>query len=278
MKICISCDSTCDIPKDLLEKYDIHLMPITIMLGTEEHHDGIDVTPEDIFNFVDKTNELPKTSAVNIYEYTEYFKKLRQQYDAVIHFSLSFAISSTGNNARLASNDVDNVYVIDTKSLSSGSGLLVLSCVDKLKEGKDIKTIVKELEEEANKVQASFLLDTLRFLHKGGRCSGIALLGANVLKIKPRISLVDGKMQVTKKYRGNIEDALMKYADDLLKEIPPNKKRVFVTYSSPVEPTRTKLLQMLKDYGFEEVLESSACATICTHCGRKTLGVLYIAK
>ncbi len=278
MKICISCDSTCDIPKDLLEKYDIHLMPITIMLGTEEHHDGIDVTPEDIFNFVDKTNELPKTSAVNVYEYTEYFKKLRQQYDAVIHFSLSFAISSTGNNARLASNEVNNVYVIDTKSLSSGSGLLALSCVDKLKEGKDIKTIVKELEEEANKVQASFLLDTLRFLHKGGRCSGIALLGANVLKIKPRISLVDGKMQVTKKYRGNIEDALMKYADDLLKEIPPNKKRVFVTYSSPVEPTRTKLLQMLKDYGFEEVLESSACATISTHCGRKTLGVLYIAK
>ena len=278
MKICISCDSTCDIPKDLLEKYDIHLMPITIMLGTEEHHDGIDVTPEDIFNFVDKTNELPKTSAVNVYEYTEYFKTLRQQYDAVIHFSLSFAISSTGNNARLASNDVDNVYVIDTKSLSSGSGLLALSCVDKLKEGKDIKTIVKELEEEANKVQASFLLDTLRFLHKGGRCSSIALLGANVLKIKPRISLVDGKMQVTKKYRGNIEDALMKYADDLLKEIPPNKKRVFVTYSSPVEPTRTKLLQMLKDYGFEEVLESSACATISTHCGRKTLGVLYIAK
>lgn len=278
MKICISCDSTCDIPKDLLKKYDIHLMPITIMLGTEEHHDGIDVTPEDIFNYVDKTNELPKTSAVNVYEYTEYFKKLRQQYDAIIHFSLSFAISSTGNNARLASNDFDNVYVIDTKSLSSGSGLLALSCVDKIQEGKNIEIIVKELEEEANKVQASFLLDTLRFLHKGGRCSGIALLGANVLKIKPRISLVDGKMQVTKKYRGNIEDALIKYADDLLKEIPPNKKRVFVTYSSPVEPTRTKLLQMLKEYGFEEVLESSACATISTHCGRKTLGVLYIAQ
>ncbi len=278
MKICISCDSTCDIPKDLLKKYDIHLMPITIMLGTEEHHDGIDVTPEDIFNYVDKTNELPKTSAVNVYEYTEHFKKLRQQYDAIIHFSLSFAISSTGNNARLASNDFDNVYVIDTKSLSSGSGLLALSCVDKIQEGKNIEIIVKELEEEANKVQASFLLDTLRFLHKGGRCSSIALLGANVLKIKPRISLVDGKMQVTKKYRGNIEDALIKYADDLLKEIPPNKKRVFVTYSSPVEPTRTKLLQMLKEYGFEEVLESSACATISTHCGRKTLGVLYIAQ
>lgn len=278
MKIGISADSTCDIPKELLEKYDINLMPIKIMLGTEVKQDGINVTPDDIFNFVDTTGELPKTSAVNTYEYSEHFKNLKEKYDAVIHFSLSFAISSTGNNARLASLDLENVYVIDTKSLSSGSGLLVLSCVDKIKENKDIKTIVKELENEANKVQASFLLDTLKFLHKGGRCSSIALLGANVLKIKPRISLIDGKMQVTKKYRGNIEEALIKYCDDLLKEIPPNKKRVFVTYSSPVEPTRTILLKKLQDMGFEEVLESSACATICTHCGRKTLGVLYIAE
>lgn len=248
------------------------------MLGDDVKQDGINVTPDDIFNFVDTTGELPKTSAVNIYEYGEHFKTLKEKYDAIIHFSLSFAISSTGNNARLASLDMENVYVIDTKSLSSGSGLLVLSCVDKIKENKDIKTIVSELEEEANKIQASFLLDTLKFLHKGGRCSSIALLGANVLKIKPRISLVDGKMQVTKKYRGNIEEALLKYCDDLLKEVPPNKKRVFVTYSSPVEPTRTILLKKLKDMGFDEVLESSACATICTHCGRKTLGVLYIAQ
>lgn len=278
MKICISCDSTCDIPKDLVEKYDIHLMPITVMLGSEEHHDGIDITAEDVFKYVEKTNELAKTSAVNIYEYSEYFKKLKEKYDAIIHFSLSFAISSTGNNAKIASKEYENVYVIDTKSLSSGSGLLALSCIDKIKEGKDIKTIIKEIEQETNKVQASFLLNTLRFLHKGGRCSSIALLGANFLKIKPRISLVDGKMQVTKKYMGNIENALLKYCDDLLEEVKPNLKRVFVTYSSPVEPTRTILLKKLKDYGFDEVLESSACATISTHCGPKTLGVLYIAK
>ena len=199
MKICISCDSTCDIPKDLVEKYDIHLMPITVMLGSEEHHDGIDITAEDVFKYVEKTNELAKTSAVNVYEYSEYFKKLKEKYDAIIHFSLSFAISSTGNNAKIASKEYENIYVIDTKSLSSGSGLLALSCIDKIKEGKDIKTIIKEIEQETNKVQASFLLNTLRFLHKGGRCSSIALLGANFLKIKPRISLVDGKMQVTKK-------------------------------------------------------------------------------
>ena len=278
MKIAISCDSTCDIPKDLIEKYNIHLMPITILLGSEERKDGIDVSPQDVFDYAEKSGELARTSAVNVYEYLEYFKKLRENYDAVIHFSLSFGISSTGNNALSASHDVDNVYVIDTKSLSSGSGLLALSCVDKIQEGKDIDTIVNELNAEADKVQASFLVDTLKFLYKGGRCSSIALLGANLLKIKPRISLVNGKMEMTKKYRGSISDALIKYFEDIVKEVEPNKRRVFVTYSSPVEPARTIILDKLKKIGFEEILESSACATISTHCGPKTLGILYIAK
>ena len=278
MKIAISCDSTCDIPKDLIEKYNIHLMPITILLGSEERKDGIDVSPQDVFDYAEKSGELARTSAVNVYEYLEYFKKLRENYDAVIHFSLSFGISSTGNNALSASHDVDNVYIIDTKSLSSGSGLLALSCVDKIQEGKDIDTIVNELNAEADKVQASFLVDTLKFLYKGGRCSSIALLGANLLKIKPRISLVNGKMEMTKKYRGSISDALIKYFEDIVKEVEPNKRRVFVTYSSPVEPARTIILDKLKKIGFEEILESSACATISTHCGPKTLGILYIAK
>ena len=278
MKICISCDSTCDIPKDLLEKYDIHLMPITILLGSEERKDGINVTAQDVFDYAQNSGELARTSAVNVYEYLEYFKQLRQQYDAVIHFSLSFAISSTGNNALSASHDIDNVYVIDTKSLSSGSGLLALSCADKIQEGKNIEDIVSELKQEAEKVQASFLVDTLKYLLKGGRCSSIALLGANLLKIKPRISLVNGKMEMTKKYRGNISDALLRYFEDIIEEVEPNKKRVFVTYSSPVEPARTQIIERLKQMGFEEILESSACATISTHCGPKTLGVLYIAK
>lgn len=278
MRICVSADSTCDIPKDLIQKHNIHLKPIAVTIGEEVRYDGIDITPEEVFNIVDTTNVLPKTSAVNSFEYTEYFNKLKQEYDAVIHLSLSFGVSSTGNNARLAAMDIDNVYVIDTKSLSSGSGLLVLSCVDKVNEGKDVKTIVEELEQEAEKIQASFLVDTLKYLHKGGRCSSLALLGANLLKLKPRISLVDGKMQVTKKYRGKIEDALIKYFEDLIEEVKPNKKRVFVTYSSPVEPTREIIKQRLIDMGFEEVLESMACATISTHCGPKTMGVLYMGE
>lgn len=278
MNIGISADSTCDIPQDLIQKYDINITHLTVLLGDEEHKDGVDITPTQIFDFVDKTGILPKTSAINTTEYTEHFTKLTKKYDAVIHFSLSFNISSTGNNARLASQKFDNVYVIDTKSLSSGSGLLILSCVDKINAGKDLKTILNELEKEVNKIQASFLVDTLKFLHKGGRCSSIALLGANLLKIKPRISLVDGEMQVTKKYRGNIQDALLKYADDLLEEIKPDKTRVFVTYSSRVNPTVDILKDKLRSLGFKQIIESQAGATICSHCGKKTLGVLYMSE
>ena len=278
MKIGICADSTCDIPQDLIKKYDIRLMPITITLGEDIRHDGIDVEPKDVFEYVETTGNLPKTSAMNSVEYSEFFGKLRKEFDAVIHFALSFGISSTGNNARLASLNHDNVYVIDTKSLTSGSGLLVLSCVDKIAEGKDVEQIVKELEEEAEKLQVSFVVDTLKYLHKGGRCSSIALLGANILKIKPRISVVDGKMQMTKKYRGKLDDVFMQYVDEILEEVKPNKKRVCLTYSSSVEPARTKILEKLNQLGFEEVFETSACATICSHCGRNTMGVIYMAE
>ena len=277
MKIGISADSTCDLPKELIEKYNIHLTPITIILGDEERHDGVDVTIDDLYDYVDKTGQLPKTAALNPAEYEEHFNKVLENYDYCIHFALSFGISSTGTNARLQASQMENVYVVDTKSLSTGSGLLILSCLDKIAEGKDVNTIIAEIEAEVEKTQASFLVDTLKYLHKGGRCSSIALLGANLLKIKPRISLVDGKMEVTKKYMGSIEKALVKYAKDMLEEVKPNKKRAFVPYSSPVDCI-PEIKQMLIDYGFEEVLESQAGATISTHCGKKTLGILYIAE
>ena len=278
MKIGITADSTCDIPKELREKYDITIIPFGVMLKDELRHDGIDIVPQDLYDFVDRTKELPKTSAINEMEYLELFETKLKSYDQVIHFSLSSEISSSYNNAKMAAEKLSNVYVVDTKSLSSGSGLLILSCVDKINEGKDVDTILKEINEEVPKVQASFLVDTLKYLHKGGRCSGVAKLGAQVFSIKPRISLVDGKMIVSKKYMGGISSCLIKYCNDILQEVEPNKKRVFVTYSTPVEPAREIIKNKLKEEGFEEVLECSACATICTHCGPKTLGILYIAK
>ena len=278
MKIGITAESTCDIPQEIREKENIDIIPFVVMIGEELRHDGIDITPQDLYDYADKTKELPKTSAINEVEYEEFFARKLKDNDAVIHFCLSSEISSACSNAQRAAEKFNNVYVIDSKSLSSGTGLLVLSCVDKIKEGKDLETILKEINEEVPKVQASFLIDTLKYLHKGGRCSGIAKIGAAMFSIKPRISLINGKMEVTKKYMGSINSCLIKYCKDMLKEVEPNKDRVFVTYSSPVDPARETIINMLKENGFKDIIECRACSTICTHCGPKTLGVLYIAK
>lgn len=279
MRIGISADSTCDIPLDLIKKYNIKLMPMIITLDTDEYQDGIDITQEKLYEYIERTGNLAKTAARSTYEYVEHFESMLAECDKVIHFSLSFKISSTGNNARLASEEIGNgkVAVIDSKSLTTGQGLLVLSAAEKVAKGQDFDSIVTEAMAEVDKIQASFLVDTLKYLHKGGRCSSLALLGANILKIKPRISLVDGEMKVTKKYMGGIEPSLVKYVNDMLKECPPNKKRVFVAHSSQM-PVVDKICQMLKDYGFEEVISNDAGPTICTHCGKNTCGILYVKE
>lgn len=279
MKIAISADSTCDLSPELKEKYNINYMPIIVTLGENEYEDGINITTTELYDFIDKTGTLAKTAARSAYEYQDHFEKLLKEYDHVIHFSLSYKLSATGNNAKTASEELgtDKVTVIDTKSLSTGSGLLIISCAEKIAEGKDLQRIVSEILEEREKVQASFLVDTLKYLHKGGRCSSLALLGANLLKIKPRISLVDGEMKVTKKYMGNINSSLIKYVKDMLVECPPNLDRIFVTSSSPMEISET-IVQMVKDFGFKEVLTTSAGCTVSTHCGKNTLGILYIKK
>lgn len=279
MKILISADSTCDLSKELQQKYNISIMPIIVTLGDKEYEDGINITQEQLYSHINSTGMLAKTAARSAFEYQEHFERLLKECDHVIHFSLSFRISATGNNALSAAKELgeDKVTVIDTKSLSSGSALLILSTAEKIMAGKDLETIKSEVLAEVNKVQASFLVDTLKYLHKGGRCSGVALLGANLLKIKPRISLVNGEMKVTKKYMGNINSSLLKYVKDILAEYPPNKKRVFVTSSSPME-IKAKIAETLKDYGFEEIIEADAGCTICTHCGKNTLGILYMAE
>lgn len=279
MKFAISSDSTCDLSPELLKKYNVTLMPMIITLDDKEYQDGIDINQDQLFDFIEKTGNLPKTSARSSYEYVEHFENMLAECDHVFHFSLSYKISSTGNNARIAADEIGNgkVTCFDSKSLTTGMGLMIASCAEKIKAGKSIEEITNEITAEIEKVQASFLVDTLKYLHKGGRCSSLALLGANLLKIKPRISLVNGEMKVTKKYMGNIEQSLLKYVDDILKECPPNKKRAFITYSSFM-PVADKIEQILKDYGFEEVYQTFAGSTVCVHCGKKTLGVLYVAE
>lgn len=275
MKIGISADSICDLTPELLKKFNVHLMPMVITLDDQEYEDGVNINQEQLFKFTETTGRLPKTSARSSYEYLEHFEKMLNEYDHIIHFAISFKISSTGNNAVVASKELDGkVTVIDTKSLTTGAGYLIMSCAEKIENGESLEKIVTDIEQQKEKMQVSFLVDTLKFLHKGGRCSSLTLLGANLLKIKPRISLIDGEMKVTKKYIGNIEVSLIKYVNDILKECPPNKKLAFVTYSSYM-PVADEIEKMLKDFGFEQVIQTYAGPTICTHCGKKTLGIIY---
>lgn len=279
MKIAITSDSSCDLTQEQQERINLIKIPYKVILGDKEYIDGVNINQNDIYEYVKQTKNLPKTSCINANEYEVFFREVLKSYDALIHINLSFGLSSSGNNAVIASNQIgtDKVKVIDSESLSSGVALLVMSCHDKILENKSLETIVEELEAEKKKVQASFVINTLSFLHKGGRCSSLELLGANILGIKPRITVKDGKMSVTKKYVGKINQVVVKYFNDIIKECPPNKKRAYVTYSSPI-PAKDELLQNLRAMGFEEVVECQASSTICCHCGPETLGVLYIAE
>ena len=274
----ISADSTCDLPKEFIEKYDIRINAMPFSLGEDDlRHDGVTGTSKDVFDYVEKTGKLPTTSAYNEYEYTEHFKEIKKDYDVIIHFSFSWDISSTGANAKRASEGMENVFVIDSKNVTCGISLLILECCQLREQGLGVKEIINKIETLKTKVQTSFLIDTLKYLHKGGRCSGVALLGSKILNIKPRISVINGKMEVTKKYLGSINNCMIKYCDDILNEVPADKKRVFVAYSTPLD-VKDKIIKKLKDYGFEEIIEAQVGPSICIHCGQGAMGVIYLAK
>lgn len=277
MRIGISADSTCDLPQELVEKYDIRLNAMPFSLGERLCHDGVDGTSQDVFDYVQKTGKLPTTSAYNAFEYKEHFEKALKDYDALIHVSFSTEVSSTGNNARLAAEEFDNVYVIDSRNLSAGFATVVMEVVDRVNAGMEINQIIEEVNGLVDKVQSSFVIDTLKYLHKGGRCSGIAVLGANILKIKPRISVLNGKMEVTKKYRGKIEEVAKTFFEETVTECPPATKRAFVVLSTPVD-IKEYFDRRLKELGFEEVYYVQAGPSICIHCGEKTVGLMYLGK
>lgn len=279
MKIIVTTDSTSDLPKELVEKYNIGVMPLNVNLGDDTFEDGIDIGPEKIFNYVDTTGILPKTGARSALAYQEFFEKQMKDLnaDALIHISLSSELSSSHENALMASQELQNVKVLDSMSLSTGCALLVLSAIDKINEGKDLRTTYLELQEERNRVQASFVINNLKYLYKGGRCSALAMFGANVLRIKPKIKLASGKMIVDKKYMGKYEQVLINYVKDLLKDYQNvDKKRVFITFTTKNDEINAQIEQILKDYGFEEIIQNYAGSTIASHCGRDTLGVLFI--
>ena len=277
MKIAISIDSACDMPQELKKKYNISVMPYYVMLGDRECVDGVNVTSEDLFDYVKQTGNLPKTAAISAAKFGEYFEELLTKYDEVIHFSLSSQMTSSCLNAMSGAEGL-KVHVIDSKSLSSGIALLVIKCAQMVEEGNlTASEIVEQIKGMTDRVQASFLVDTLTYLHKGGRCSAVALVGSKLLKIKPKILVKDGKMEVSKKYMGNINNCLIKYVEDTLNGNNPEKTVAFCTHSSKMEITE-QICQKLRDFGFSEVYDVYAGSTISSHCGPGTLGILFINK
>lgn len=278
MKIVISAESTIDLPKELLDKYNIKTTPFTINLGDELIEDHFGVSKE-IFEFVDKSKKLPKTSAVSPDQFKTHFENLKKDYDAIVHVSLSSLISSAYNNACMVAKEMENVYVVDSKSLSTGIALLAIKGKDLIDEGKDAKEIFETLQALTPKVEASFVLERLNYLYKGGRCSALALLGANILKIKPQIILSDGRMIVGKKYMGNMTKVVDKYIDDLLDSNPnPILEHVFITHSSPMPEAEKILTEKLENRGFKYIHNTLAGGTISSHCGPNCIGVLFLNK
>lgn len=275
MKIAISVESTNDLGKELLDKYDINVIPYTITLGNETFKDGEKTTAE-MFEYVDKHNVLPKTTALNEYEYTEFFEGLKKDHDAVVHICLSSGITSSCGNAERAAKNVADTYVVDSESLSTGIGLLAIYARELADKGVSAEEIAKKVQARAAKLQVSFVIERLDYLFKGGRCSGLQLLGANLLKIRPRIVLKEGKMINDKKFRGGMGGVVAKYCAETLKEFNnPDRKRVFITYTTASEEMLEAARKACKDAGFEEILETRAGGTIASHCGANTLGILY---
>lgn len=279
-KIIISSDSTCDLSAELKEKYGIKIIPLGITLGTQVYHDGVDITPDDIYAHHEKTGELPKTTASNVGECIDYFTELKKDGDAIIHFTISSAMSSTYNNTCMAAEEFDDVYVIDAQNLSTGSGLLVLAAAEMAQSGMAAADIVAKLEELKPCVDASFVIDSLEYLHKGGRCSALAMLGANLLKLKPCIEVKNGSMGVGKKYRGAYGRVLSEYVEERLQNVDDiDTSRVFVTHAGCDEDITNAVVEQVKSKGiFDEVLLTRAGCTVSSHCGANTLGVIFIRK
>lgn len=276
MKIAISAESTIDLPKELLEKYSISTVPFTITLGDTTEKDG-EITNDRIIAYVNANKVLPKTSAVNEEQFNEHFTNLLKEYDGIIHFSLSKEMSSAYNNAVSASKNFKNVYVVDTRSLSTGIALLAIYAAKLAVDGVAIKEIYEKCLARVPYVQASFELKRIDYLYKGGRCSMMALLGANLLRIRPQILVKNGRMVSGKKYRGNFDHIVKCYCKDVLEEFDnPDLSVAFVTYTTASDEIVEYAKQTLKDAGFSEVYATRAGGTITSHCGEDCLGILYI--
>lgn len=279
MKIKITADSTCDLSKELLERYNVSVMPLHVALGDNDCLDGVTIVPDDIYAFYAKEKKLPKSGARSAEEYKEFFNGfLNDGYDAVVHFDISAEMSGSYNNAVVASKGLKNVYVVDSRNLSTGTGLLVLDACDMAAKGMSPEEITNRAHSRVDAVRASFIIDTLEFLYKGGRCSALQYLGSNLLSIKPCIEVKGGTMGVSNKPMGRYVRCVEKYAEIVRRSCTnPDKTRCFVTHTKMDAGIAERVIEIVKSWKiFDEILETTAGCTVTTHCGANTIGILFI--
>ena len=278
--VVITADSTCDLSQELRERYDIKITPLTILLGGESYLDGVEFTTEGIYERYHQDGSLPKTAAPGIQQFMDFFGQFTDAGYEVVHLDISSELSGTYNNACIVASEMEGIYTVDTRMLSTGVGLLCLEAAECRDRGMSAADIAEHLRSLTDKVDTSFVLDTLEFMWKGGRCSGVAALGANILKLKPALEMKDGKLDVYKKYRGNIYTVYRQYMRERLtgKEIRPG--HVFITDSGEIPAeTISELDDVVREFVPDAVIHhTQAGCTVASHCGPKTLGVLFIRK
>ena len=280
-KVRIVTDSTCDLTKELAERFNIVITPLCIILDDVSYFDGVDLTPDQIYEWADKNGKTPKTAAISYEKFTEQIKPFMDADEDVIYIGISEDMSTTCNVARLVGQDFSKgrLFVVDSKNLSTGVGLQVIRAAELAAQGLDAETIVKKIEEARDKVRASFVVDTMTYLARGGRCNGAVAFAANTLKIHPSIRVVDGKMIQGKKYRGNMDKVLLSYVKDEEELQKADKTRVFITHSGSEPEIVQSIYDYVKSLGyFDEILTTRAGGVISSHCGYGTLGVLYYLK
>ena len=276
MKIAITSESVCDLNKEFKEKYNIQTLPFGIILGDDEYFDG-EIETSKIFEYVKASKKLPSTSAVNEYQYEEFFKNILNDYDAIIHISMSDHLSCAVENARKVANRMENVNIINSKSLSFGMGLLAIYACELRDKGLSVDEIVSKLEERKKAVQVSLILEKLDYLKKGGRCSTLQLLGANLLMLRPELIVNEGKLISSKKFRGNFKRCCEEYCDDILERFNnPDLSKVFLAFTTLTEDIKQVIREKLKAKGFKNIIEAPVGCTISCHCGENGLGVIYM--
>ena len=279
----IVADSTCDLSQELIEKYNIQIAPLHIVLGEKEFKDGEEISPDEIYDWADEHEDTPKTSAIGFEDVMEIMKPIVDSKDEMIVFTISGKMSTTVNVFRMVAEELeveDRVTIIDSENLSTGTGLMVIKAAAMVHEGKNRVEICQAVEEMKKKVKASFVVDTLTYLHRGGRCNSVAALVGGVLKLHPRIVVADGSMSADKKYRGKMEKVILDYVKDMeASMLEADKERVFLTHSGCDQEIIDKVYSYLKELNyFGEILVTRAGGVISSHCGPGTLGVLYVGK